>query len=84
MFLQFFILSPLCRAISMLYFRIPTKVFEKCLAEQVIVYEMVEIFFKCALIGFTNTGGVLFKLLQSFQVEFLMMSFVSDISEAQV
>lgn len=44
MVLQFFVFSFLSRESSILYFRIPTEVFKKCIAEEVNLYEMVKIF----------------------------------------
>lgn len=39
-------------------------------------------FFK--LIGFTNTGGSVLKFLKKFQVEYLIVFFVSEISKTQI
>lgn len=44
MFLQFFIFSFLSRVSSILYFRILREVFKKCIVEEVILYETVEVF----------------------------------------
>lgn len=44
MVLQFFVFSFLSGESSILCFRIPTEVFKKCIAEEVILYEMVKNF----------------------------------------